>query len=121
MIRCDELLYLNELPEDVQEKAVCSWLDGRRAMIICRIRACKASARRNIHATINNKYHIYGYNKDLRTIKRLREDECEREDALVEDAPLFSAEGDFYLFPRKMFTSQLLPKLGLVATVPSPD
>ncbi|MCE9985159.1 Uncharacterised protein [Enterobacter hormaechei] len=119
MIRCDELLYLNELPEELQEKAVCSWLDGRRAMIVRRIRARKVSARRNIHVAINDKYHIYGYFRDLRTLKRLREDENEREEALFDDLPLFSAAGDFYLFPRKMFTSQLLAKLGLVATAPS--
>lgn len=118
MIRCDELLYLNELPEELQEKAVCSWLDGRRAIIVRRIRARKVSARRNIHATINDRYHIYGYNRDLRAIKRLRENECEREETLLEDSPLFSADGDFYIFPRKMFASQLIAKLGLVATAP---
>lgn len=114
----DELFYFADLNADAQAKASWSFIDGDRALIIHRLRQRKISNLRDIHATVNNETHIRGLYNSLRSNRLISETKAIRVAVLVENLAMFSADGDYYLFTRKMFTSQLMDELGLKPTDP---
>ena len=114
----DQLFYFADLDAEAQAKAAWSFIDGDRALVIQRLRQHKVSNLRNIHATVNNTTHISELYNSLRTNKVIRETNAIRVAVLVENLAMFSADGDCYLFTRKMFASQLMDELGLKPTDP---
>ncbi len=116
----DQLFYFTDLNAEAQAKAAWSFIDGNRALIIHRLRQHKISNLRNIHATVNNETHIRELYNSLRTNKKVSESKAIRIAVLVENLAMFSADGDYYLFTRNLFASQLMDELGLRPTDPYP-
>lgn len=113
-----KLFLFHELSAEAQARASWSFIDGDRALVIQRLRQHKISNLRNIHATVNNETHIRALYNSLRSNRLISETNAIRVAVLVENVAMFSAEGDYFLFTRMMFTSQLMEELGLKPTDP---